>query len=415
MTMFQMPPSPAGRQIEDLFGNADKIKTRGTEIEDLGDAMLNSASALQGLVDGTDGNKGKAVDKLRDELGDVHGTLKEAGQLYKPTGPIVRTYGYALAREQESIEGHVNRCETLWETFYYLPPVGANRETRGTGGWFEPDAGSDEAEQQAQEDAAKQAAYGDWESEAKLFDSDYEDWEAAFDKAAGDIDSTLAGKIEDGFWDKVDGFVAGLLTVLTYVGIALAVVGLIIGGPFIAALGAIVGLVALGLTAYQYARGDATLGDVIFSVVGVIPFGSMTKGLGPFANDIIGGLGTKAGRSAFARGASDFAGGFPAFTRGFNRGIEGGSNAFDAFRRGAGGGFNHAARGNTGAAPSIGRYFGYTGQTHPVDIIAGVWGDGFLKNAFGHIDMALGVHNQLPGMDQRLPRPDWPDPRWPNF
>lgn len=410
-----MPPSPGDREITYLIGDAVKIKTRGTEIERLGQKMLDSASALQGLVDGTDGNKGKAVDKLREELGDVHGTLKEAGELYKPTGPIVRAYGVAVAGVQDDIKGHVDRCKELWETFYNLPPLGPNHETRGTGGWFEPDAGSEEAEQQAQEDEAKQNAYEAWEREAKLYDDDYEEWEGAFNLAAGSIDNTLAGKIKDGFWDKVDGFVAGALKVLQVVGIVLAVAGLIIGGPFIAALGAIVGLVALGLTAYQYIRGDATLGDVIFSVIGVIPFGSVGKGIGPFANDVIGGLGTSAGRAAIAQGAGDFAGAFPAFARGFGRGLDGGSNFLQAGWRGAGGFINHAGRGDVGVATSIGRFFGYTGQTHPADILGGIWGDGFGKNVFGNIDSIFGVHNRLPGMDQQLPRPEWPDPRWPTF
>lgn len=287
-----MPNSPAGRPITYLFGDADKIKSRGTEIESLGQMMLDSASALQGLVDGTDGNKGKAVDKLREGVGDVHGTLKEAGELYKPTGPIVHTYGIALAREQESIEGHVNRCQTLWETFAGLP---GSVDPRGSGGPFQPDEGSDEAEQNAQEDAAKLAAYNDWEAEAKLYDGDYDDWESAFDKAAGSIDNTLAGKIKDSFWDDVDGFVAGVLKVLAVVGIIVAIAALVIGGPIVAIIGGVIAAITLALTIYQFARGDAGKLDLALAIVGVIPIGKLGKlfqgkaGLKTFASEFAGG------------------------------------------------------------------------------------------------------------------------------
>ena len=62
MSMF-MPPSPAGRPIAYVFGDPATIKERGTEIEELGQMMLDSASQLQALADGSDGLKGKAVEK----------------------------------------------------------------------------------------------------------------------------------------------------------------------------------------------------------------------------------------------------------------------------------------------------------------------------------------------------------------
>lgn len=284
--------SPAGRPITYVYGDPDTIKTRGSQIEELGQKMLDSASALQKLADGSDGLKGKAVDKLREGVGDVHGTLREAGALYTPTGPIVRTYGFALAREQEAIKGRVDSCTTLWETYVSLP---GSVDPRGTGGLFQPDPGSDEAEQNAAEDAAKLAAYKAWEAEAKQFDSDYEDWESAFETAATNIDSTLSGKIKDSFWDDLDGFVAGLVKVLQVVGMALAVAALVIGGPIVAALAAVVAVATLVLAVYQYFRDDAGKLDLALAIVGVIPFGSLGKlaqgksGAISFLGDIAGG------------------------------------------------------------------------------------------------------------------------------
>ncbi|MCH1884137.1 hypothetical protein [Agrococcus sp. ARC_14] len=290
--MTWMNPSPKGRTIATVVGDPDAIKARGTEIENLGTMMTDSATILKGLADGTDGLEGKAADKLREGVGDVHGTLKEAGQLYTPTGPVVYAYGVALAVDQPAIDGHVTNCQTLWETLQALP---GSVEPRDTGGWGEPDAGSPEAEEQAAQDQAAREAYEAWEAEARAFDVDYDSWEAAFDTAASDVGDALAGKIKDSFWDDLDGFVAGALKVLAVVGLVLAVVGLIIGGPIIAALAAIVAVATLALTIYQYARGDASKLDLALAIVGVIPFGSLGKlaqgksGAISFLGDIAGG------------------------------------------------------------------------------------------------------------------------------
>ena len=289
--MTWMNPSPKGRMIVRVEGDPDVIKARGSEIESLGQMMTDSAKILKGLADGTDGLEGKAADKLREGVGDVHGTLAEAGELYTPTGPVVRAYGVALASDQPAINGHVGTCETLWETYIGLP---GSVQPRGTGGLFEPDPDSPEAEQQADEDAAKLAAYEAWESEARAFDVDYDSWETAFETAANDVGDAIAGKIEDSFWDDLDGFVAGALKVLAVVGLVLAVVGLIIGGPIIAALAAIVAVATLALTIYQYARGDASKLDLALAIVGVIPFGSLGK-LAQGKSGVVSVLGDVAG------------------------------------------------------------------------------------------------------------------------
>lgn len=316
--MTWMSPSPKGRPITELEGDPGTIQTRGDEIEELGAMMTDSAAILQGLAAGTDGLKGKAAEQLREGVGDVHDRLREAGALYTPTGPIVRAYGVALAEDQPAVNGHVARCRTLWESFVSLP---GSVEPRGVGGWLQPDSDSPEAEQQQQEDAAKLAAYEAWETEATAFDEDYDSWETAFERAAREIDDTLAGKIKDSRWDDLDGFVAGALTVLAVVGLVLAVVGLVIGGPILAALAAVVALATLVMTAYQYVRDDASKLDLALAIVGVFPFGSMGKlaqgksGLFSFAGDFASGAFKPSTYSAAASQvktlsiASQFAGG----------------------------------------------------------------------------------------------------------
>lgn len=168
-----------------------------------------------------------------------------------------------------------------------------------TAGLERPRGRQPEAEAQADADRAKQAAYDAWLEEANAFDAEYDTWEAAFERAASNVGEVLDGSIEDGFWDKVDGFVAGTLEVLKWVGLALAIAAIIVGGPLIAALSAIVAIATLALTIYQKARGDTGWKEVILATIGVIPFGSLGKmGTAKFADDALGGLLTGAGRSA---------------------------------------------------------------------------------------------------------------------
>lgn len=80
--------SPQGRSIVDVEGSPDDISKRGTEIKELGDKMLECASVLDDIKNNAldyGGQEGKAIDKLRESIGDSYTTLKEAGDLYQPS------------------------------------------------------------------------------------------------------------------------------------------------------------------------------------------------------------------------------------------------------------------------------------------------------------------------------------------
>jgi hypothetical protein len=383
--MSWMQNSPKGRRIERIEGKPGRIKQRGLDIEELGQMMIDSATVLQGLAEGTDGLKGKAAAKLREGVGDVHGTLREAGELYKPTGPVVYDYGVALTTDKPAINGHVSRCETLWEAFMSLP---GSVEPRGTGGLFQPDADSPEAEEQAAEDEAKRLAYEAWETEAKGFDEDYDSWETAFDTATERVGDVLEGKIKDSFWDDLDGFVAGALQVLKWVGIALAIAALVIGGPIIAAIAAIVAVATLVLTIYQWRRDDAEFTDVLIASIGVLPIGSLGKlakgkaGLTGIADDTLGGLLTGPGRSALRNEVSQVLGSGKAayaFSGSMREGLK---NGFAHFAR------NHGQQGRV--VDTIARLFAgkdaakMGSMTNGAEIIVTVW-----WNQFGRVNQGL--------------------------
>lgn len=319
-----MDDSPKGREIKTLDGNAETIVSRGNSITTLGEQMISSAALLEAIADGASGQKGLAVEKLQEVVGDCHEELKLAGERYKPTGPVLVIYGNVLAEVQPLIKTAVANCEADWKTY----------QTKQSGVWDAqmayyptvPAAGCEEPEDpaDARKDAVEDAqgladsAYGDWKVEAKIFDTHYDTWEAAFDKAAQDIGTANSGGIEDSTWDDIDGFVAGALEVLKWVGLALAILGVIVGGPFIAALAAIAAIATLLLTIYSFARGNSSALDLVLAVVGVIPFGSLGKlfsgnKLG-FLDDMAGGLLTSGGRA-------NIIGDFRAMGSGFNAGF----------------------------------------------------------------------------------------------
>lgn len=269
---MSQPSSPRGRGIEPVEGDPSAIESRGRTIKQLGDDMVASAALLQRVADAQDGQQGKAVDKLREVVGDSYELLDQAGKLYAPTGPIIEAYGIALGDVQPTIQTRVDNCSSYWSAYLALP---GSTTPRGLDGPGQPEADSPEAEAQAEEDAAKLAAYERWRDEAALFDSAYDTWEDAFDTAASQIGDVLEDKVEDGFWDYVDKFVEWVQFGLAIAGIVLAVLAIVIGGPIIAALAALVAVAALVLTLYQYIRGDKGGWDVALAVIGVIPVGKL--------------------------------------------------------------------------------------------------------------------------------------------
>lgn len=330
--VYAGPQSPKGRSIEYVEGDAAHIVERGNGITTLGQSMIASATTLEQVKSGADGQKGLAVEKLREVVGDTHGLLRQAGQLYEPTGPVLVAYGEALGEVQPRIRTHVDTCAELWSTYWSLP---GSTEPRGTGGWFEPEADSPEAEQRAEQDAAKLVAYEAWEAEAGRWDADYDTWEDAFDTAAKGVGDVLEGKVEDGFWDDVDGVVAGIQKALSWAGLVVGVLAILFGGPILALIAAVIGVVALALTIYQKLRGDAGWLQLGLAIVGVLPFGKLGKIAGgkfSFADDMFGGVfgktawkaaGSQAKELGFAflfhgRGASGMLGGLRQFATGNN-------------------------------------------------------------------------------------------------
>lgn len=264
-----MERSPAGRVIQPLEGDAGTIRRRGNRIESIGRQMIDSAAVLEDLVSGDDDQRGKAIEKIREIVGDTYIELRRAGQMYEPTGPVLVAYANEIDSLQPRVRSAVSICTDSWHAYSGAPGTRGGRAFPPT----DPDA----AEEAAAEDERRQELYDEWRTDARVFDGLYDTWEDAFDTAVDGIGEVLDGSIEDGFWDNVDGFVAGAVSVLQVVGLIVGIAAIIIGGPIIALIGAIAGVLTLAFTIYQFIRKDTGGAELALAIVGVIPFGSAGK------------------------------------------------------------------------------------------------------------------------------------------
>lgn len=277
-----MPPSPKGREIEHVEGSPDDIIKRGNDIETLGQKMLDSADTLQRLHDNTfsgGAQQGKAIEKLQDTIGDSYKTLKEAGELYQPVGPVIAQYGDTLQTYKPLIDNTADTCEDLWTAYEALPGDKEGSTTPEAGGGVlgigGHDADSPEAKQEAADNQAKKQAYDEWENAADRFDTWYDVWEDAFEEASAGVEDKMAGAIKDSFWDDWGDIISAAYEILTWAALIIGVIAIFCTG--FGALAAILALAAFALSAVKYAAGQESLGQLGLDALAIIPVGKLTN------------------------------------------------------------------------------------------------------------------------------------------
>jgi hypothetical protein len=256
------------------------------------------------VEDGADMD-GDAIEKLREIAGEVSSDLEKAGSLYDAVGPHILAYGNALEAAKTAIDPIVNELTGLWSEYYSL-----SREADTAEGAVprEPDDDADADEQSTYETANANAVEKreladakrtEWDVCAGRYDTEWDDWFEAFDRAATNIREGVSGQIEDSWQDNVRGALDFLADVLAVAGIVLAVLALVVGGPIVAALAAIVAVATLVVAlTRKLAFDDGSWVDVAFGVIGVVPF------IGPAARGIRG-LGAPGGWRALGTAFGD--------------------------------------------------------------------------------------------------------------
>ncbi|WEK61970.1 MAG: hypothetical protein P0Y60_04210 [Candidatus Microbacterium colombiense] len=282
MTVYEYMPmtSPAGHPIGELTGDVGSIRDRGNSLQTLADAMSNSATLLQRLVDNGADMEGKAVDKLAEVSGEMYAELSRAADLYDAVAPHIVQYATDLETSKTAINPILDDLITLWATYQQKKDEAATAASQMPDYPTGDDADDAQARQDAidaRDDAAGAAAgvasgaRGDWDARAGDYDREWNTWHTAFSNAASNIREDTSDKIEDSTWDNLDGFLQFMSDFLAVAGIVLAVLAIIVGGPIIAALAAIVAIATLIVAVARLARGNGSVLDVVFGVIGVIP------------------------------------------------------------------------------------------------------------------------------------------------
>jgi len=273
-----MDPTPNDHlEIIQLAGNAADIERRGREIESLGEQMQAAADLLDDIDLGAE-TRGKSLDTIKDVVGDAAGDLRTAGERYLPSGTALRQYGDALGTAQRTIDGLLPELEELWTAY-----------TTEHGNWEadqqlpDPEPGEPAGDRTTWQDVQGKRAL--WEGKAEAYERAYSTWWGAYEDARKGIKGANDDGVEDNWVDNHLDLINFVLDVLSYAGIALAIVACIVGGPFII-LAAIVGIAALALTIVKVAGGHGSGLDIAMAAIGVFPFGKaagLFKGAGKLA------------------------------------------------------------------------------------------------------------------------------------
>lgn len=271
-----MDNSPRGHRIEKISGDAQAIVQRGAHMENLGMQMRESAALLKKIEDGVQG-KGYTMDEIKETVTEVHVDLARAAERYEPSGTAVRTYGEALATVQPTISSIVDNCETLWTAYQNALSAFSDADSATPPSDETPEQKTARESETGDLATTKQNAYDAWYAEASRYDTPYDTWDDAYESAVDGLQKANEDGVKDSFWDDALPAIEVLLVVLTIAGLVLAVLVLVVGGPLIALIAALVALVALGLTIWKVASGRGDKWDVIWAVVGVIPFGRLAQ------------------------------------------------------------------------------------------------------------------------------------------
>jgi len=273
--------SPAHHyHLQLLDGEAGTIETGAKRLETLGSTMTSAARSLSNI------SKGKtqisdAVDKVREEAGDVHADLTKAGERYSKTGSTLRAYATALAEAQRVIGPLVPKIEdadadrragqaTLAEA------EGAQRDLKRV--WLWEDEPTDAQLQSAADDVSDaqgsvDSAQGRLDDLWPQFERAFGDWASAYETAVHGVETAIAeADNNDSWWDDaIDVFIDAI----GWVAMGLAIVAIFVAAPLAGILLAVVAvLTVVSLIGHIYlmTKGRASWSDIAFDIVGLIPF-----------------------------------------------------------------------------------------------------------------------------------------------
>lgn len=280
------PSTPGGNEIEQVSLSPGEVVSTANDMITIASRMKSAATTLQELANSDDGQQGKAVEKLRDSVGETWEILGDAGELYYDTADAIRTYGWAIGDVggiAEALAAAYTDADEKWASY-----AGADGDLHGDT-TADPDDDDPNAEADAADNKAKYDAFQAWMNAANHWDQQYDDWETAWNAAVSAIETAQEHGPKDGWSEWFGDFLEIAYIVLTIAAIIIAVVIIactfVFTGPIFAAIaaiattvGAIVGVATAVVSIVRFARGETDIATMLIDIVCAVP------GLGPVAN-----------------------------------------------------------------------------------------------------------------------------------
>lgn len=292
------PSTPRGNEIEQSGLTPGAVTRTASDMLSVATSMKNAAITLQQLANSDDGQQGKAIDKLRESVGDTWELLGDAGEMYYDTADAIYTYGWKIGDGSgiaEALATAYSHAEDKWNVY-----LGTEGDLYGD---TSADADDDDpnAEADAADNGAKRDAFWAWMDAAEQWDNQYEDWEAAWNAAVDAIETAHDHGPKDGWSEWFGDFLEIAYLVLTIAAIVLAVVFIVctfwITGPIAAAIagiaataGAIVAVATAVVSIVRFVRGETDLLtmvlDIAFAVPGIGPVANLLSDMGPLVTKL---------------------------------------------------------------------------------------------------------------------------------
>ncbi|NHI16036.1 hypothetical protein [Microbacterium excoecariae] len=268
------PTSPEGRRIAQFAPSASDVVAAAQEMVDIALDMTSASRTLQAVAESEDGQQGQAVDKLRALVGDTWEILGQSGSMYYATASAIRTYGRTLENSvAEDIDSAYTLASEKWEAYDTLPGD-RDGDLTASPSDDDPNAAGD-----AQDNREKYDAFQEWMNAANAWDACYNDWEDAWNTAIDAIEDAHEDGPADGWNEFFGDFLEIAYIVLTIAALVVGIVAIFVTGPFILALGAIIGGLIAVISIVRYTRGETDLQTMLIDIACAIPVGYIGKGI----------------------------------------------------------------------------------------------------------------------------------------
>lgn len=269
-------------RVHVIEGDAQGIISRGREISRLGRQMIGAAGVLSAIADGATEERGRSIERIKEEVGDAHEELALAGERYKPTGLAMTTYGHALDGVQSKLRPLVLEIEEAKRQLdAKIAAAQDAQDAAENSADYDPTdttaQGTHEADRWQAREAGIAAGNAQQYFDGLLddFDTQWNAWDEAYDAALNAIEDATEGNVSDSWTDNIADIVQIIVDVVTVIGLVVTIAALVIGGPILALIAVALAVVVLLGTLILYDAGRATGGDLAWAIVGVLPFGRL--------------------------------------------------------------------------------------------------------------------------------------------